>query len=69
LPAAADVTRPWLRGRAGAAVCETALEVLQAGSRPESVALFDGWVERLGVLRREPGARRRWRRSCRNFSP
>ena len=53
--AAADVTRTWLRGRAGDAVSETALEVLQAGSRPESVALFDDWVERLGVLRREPG--------------
>ena len=53
--AAADVTRTWLRGRAGDAVSETALEVLQAGSRPESVVLFDDWVERLGVLRREPG--------------
>ena len=53
--AAVEVTRTWLRGRAGDAVSETALEVLQAGSRPESVALFDGWVERLGVLRREPG--------------
>ena len=42
--AAADVTRTWLRGRAGDAVSETALEVL-----------FDDWVERLGVLRREPG--------------
>jgi|GEM_PF-4509404 len=45
----------WLRGRAGDAVSETALEALQAGSRAESVALFDDWVERLGVLRREPG--------------
>jgi hypothetical protein len=49
------VTREWLRGRAGEPVSETALEILQAGERPEAARLFHEWVARLDPLRAEPG--------------
>lgn len=48
------VTRAWLRARASDPVSETALEVLQAGDRPDAAALFDEWVARLASLRAEP---------------
>lgn len=49
------VTREWLRARATEPVSETALEILQAGERPEAAVLFDAWVERLASLHAEPG--------------
>lgn len=49
------VTREWLRGRAVEPVSATALEILQAGERPEAATLFAEWLERLAPLRDEPG--------------
>ncbi len=49
------VTREWLRARADEPVSETALEVLQAGERPEAATLFDEWVARLSPLRADAG--------------